>query len=963
MFAASSGRHPTQPIFAAERSPAAAAASRRRVSSSSSSRWLPPSQLQRRAGGRAAQAQEVKDRAKVLFASVSARALLLPSHRHDWVTWVWLWVTCGLIMASYWTTLGEGIAGGDSGKLVAEACRLDALRLTRYPLLTILHRLVIQYLPVAESPAWKANILSAICTTVAAGGLFLCIVLFGQARHRCYHPSMSSTNDSPTTATSTTTLVAAAAAAGLFAWSPLVWRYAVSAEVFALNNALQALLLYTTLRFACSWASQDRRFWACTTALLCGLALANQHRAILVEIPLVFYLAWCLRRDLARRPSAIIIELGRWFIFGLFPFLCALLTVLWRAQVGRLGDMTTWQEIWSQLRQGGFPVLQPASDPDYVTPQESIYRKQGAYLWDLTSRQGQWGLVPLLALSGYVAATVFTAPFLLPPRYRGERLKVTQAADRHIQQILTNMPTFQPSCAHSENTGKQGPYHKAETKARQESQHVVWALGGAWVLSLLAFDFSPSEALHERVELYYSMMARFWMQANLLVFMWVGVGMDWLSCVVARGQWRAGRLQDARSSFNPMSSLTLVVCMVLALWQFQQHYAMSDQHANTYFEKYARSLLAPLPPDSLLLLNHEVQWNSLRYMQSCKNYRMDVTVLNLSLMSLPWWPSSRGRYSGKVIFPGTHYVPENHSLAHGGGAFTMHKFVDANIDRVGGIFVAGNLTFSQTEGQLRSAYTMLPMGLSMQLFRREDVWTMKQWLTRHFEIWHLLQQHPQNLLSLTELPALDKYQRGKWEYEIRRDYLDHLAETAAHALEEAIAHQKLYNGSAGGGNDDMTHHPIKTKMSSMLVLKRFLDAAWSLEMLVAHDPEHTTHTLKNLGLAYFHLLSLSPTVSLAAAEAQLRRVPRASPFNDAALVTTAPQWYRGPGRQETDWRMWLLNRLDDAWRMCLTRPDAQQMPEVGKLQQQHKMVVARMRPLLEKEEDLAARKFRGADDT
>lgn len=904
----------------------------------------------------------MEDEVNLLLAPFSARASTLPSHRHDWVTWVWLWGTCGLIMASYWTTLGKGIAGGDSGKLVAEACQWDTLRPTRNPLLTILHHLFIQYLPLAESPAWKANLVSAICATVAAGCLFLCVVLFGQARHRCYHPSSSSTENSLATAASTTALVAAAAAAGLFAWSPLVWQFAVTAEVFALNNALLALLLYTTLRFACSWTSRDRRLWACTTALLCGLALTNQLGAILFEIPLVLYFAWCLRRDLARRPSAIILELGGWFIFGFSPYFYVPLTVLWRTQAGRFGDVTTLKGLWSQLRQGGFSVLQPASGPDSVTQQEPVWHELGAYAWDLAWRQGLWGVVPLLALLGCVVATVFTAPFLLPPRYRGERAKVTRATDRYIQQIVASMPAAEPSCVHTEKTAEQGPYHKAEAKARHESRQVTWALVGAWVLSLLAFGFAPLVPSRERVDLRHSMMARFWMQANLLIFMWAGVGMDWLSCVVAREQSRVGRRQDARPSFNSMSSLARVVCVVLTLWQFQKHYAMPDQHAKPYFEKYARTLLAPLPPDSVLLVNHDVQWNPLRYMQVCEYYRSDVTVLNLSLMTCPWWALQRGRYGGKVIFPGTHHVPENHPLARGGGAFTTRSLVDTNIDRVGGIFVAGNLTISQAEGQFRSAYTALPMGLSMQLFRHEDVWTMRQWLTRHFEVWRLLQQRSQDLLSLAELPALDTYQKGKWEYEIRRDYLNHLAEAAAHALEEAIALQEQYHRGARGEDGDTAHHLITTKMSSTLVLKHFLDAAWWLEVLVAHDPDHTTHTLKNLGLAYFHLLYLSPTIPVAAAEAQLRRVPRASPFNDAALAINVPQWYRGPGRQETDWRMWLLNRLDEAWTKCLARPDAQHMPEAGKLQQQHKKVVARMRPLLEKEEALATGEFRrGAD--
>lgn len=894
----------------------------------------------------------------LLLAPVAAkadRASALPSQRHDWVTWAWLWATCSLVMASYWTTLGKGIAGGDSGELVADACELHAVESPRYPLLILLHHLFIQYLPLAESPAWKANLVSALCTTLAAGCLFLCVVLFGRARHRCYHPTSSSTEDSSARVTSTTTLVAASATAGLFAWSPMVWRFAVTAEVFPLQSALLALLLYTTLCFACSWTSRDRRLWACSSALLCGVALTSQYRVILFEVPLMLYLAWCLRRDLARRPSAILLELGGWFVCGLLPYLYLPLASWWHTQAGSLADVTQWQFFWDHLRQGDYHSNY-SPFPSSLANQEPIRHKLGMYAWDLAFRQGLGGLVPLLALLGFVAATVFTAPFLLPPRYQGERAKITRATDRHIQQIVADLPAAQPSCVHTRRNADPGPYQKAEIKARHESRQVTWALGGAWVLSLVLFVQASSTLLRGELQ-------RLYMQANLLGFMFGGVGLDWLACVVARGKPRAGgQPRDGLPSSNPLSKLGRVVCVVLALWQFQMHFAVSDKHANTYFEQYARSLLAPLPQDALLLVDHDVQWTSLRYLQACEGHRSDVTVLNLSLLSSPWGTSKRGLSSGKVVFPGTrYYVSEHHFLARTDQAFTARTLVDANIDRVGGIFVAGNLTFPRAEVQLRSAYTGLPMGLSVQLFRHQDVLTMKQWLGRHSEVWRLLQQHPKELLSLAELPALDKYPTGTWEYTIRRDYMAHSAEAAAHLLEEAIALQEQYDRAAV--REDDNNALIATKMSSTLVLKHFLEAAWWLEVLVANDLQHTTHTLKNLGLAYFHLLYLSPTIPVAAAEAQLRRVPRASPFSDEVLATTTPQWFSGRDRHETGWRMWLLNRFDEAWGACLRRPDAQNLPEASKMRQQHQQIMARMRPLLEKEEDITSGGFRRSSDT
>ena len=81
----------------------------------------------------------------------------------------------------------------------------------------------------------------------------------------------------------------AVTAALLFAFSPLVWRYSIEAEVFAVNNFFCALILALAVRFYGAHAARDdaradaSARWG---ALVCGLALTNQQ-TILIFIVVV----------------------------------------------------------------------------------------------------------------------------------------------------------------------------------------------------------------------------------------------------------------------------------------------------------------------------------------------------------------------------------------------------------------------------------------------------------------------------------------------------------------------------------------------------------------------------------------------------------------------------------------------------------------------------------------------------
>lgn len=156
-----------------------------------------------------------------------------------------------------------------------------------------------------------------------------------------------------------------------------------------------------------------------------------------------------------------------------------------------------------------------------------------------------------------------------------------------------------------------------------------------------------------------------------------------------------------------VQGLAIVVAVGLSACQLNRSYPMSDQSQAFYFRDYARALLAPLPADSLLLINYDMQWTSVRYMQKCEDLRPDVTVINLSMMTYQWFKSKRNLYP-HLKFPGGWHSYENSPAVRTKAAFTLSQFVDANIDSHP-IFLSGKLSFKDSVFERK--YEHVPIGL------------------------------------------------------------------------------------------------------------------------------------------------------------------------------------------------------------------------------------------------------------
>ncbi len=187
------------------------------------------------------------------------------------------WLGLALAVSSfllYLRTLAPGILDGDSGEWQYMANILGVAHSTGYPLYLLLAKLV-TLLPVG-TPAWRVNLFSAICASLAVPLVYWLARRVSRSRP------------------------GALIAAAIFALAPTLWASAVEAEVYALNTLLVALTLYFGVRWYDSRQPRDLYLMA----LSFGLALDN-HRVALFVAPGLLLLVWFQRRWLDRRRVAL----------------------------------------------------------------------------------------------------------------------------------------------------------------------------------------------------------------------------------------------------------------------------------------------------------------------------------------------------------------------------------------------------------------------------------------------------------------------------------------------------------------------------------------------------------------------------------------------------------------------------------------------------------------------------------
>ena len=215
-------------------------------------------------------------------------------------------ITGGLMLATaffilYVATLAPDVLPADNGEFQIVAANLGVAHPPGFPLYTLLGHLMTR-LPLAASPAYKVNLLSAVTSSLALALVYLSVYRLGKNQ------------------------LAAATAAIALGTSTTFWAQATTANIRSLTALFVALAIYALIRF---WETRDWRLDPSTSlrarigdwglvifALALGLGLG--HHLSLAFMGLVFGL-FVLTVDpaLARQPR-------RW----LWPLLAGLLGLL-----------------------------------------------------------------------------------------------------------------------------------------------------------------------------------------------------------------------------------------------------------------------------------------------------------------------------------------------------------------------------------------------------------------------------------------------------------------------------------------------------------------------------------------------------------------------------------------------------------------------------------------------------------
>jgi hypothetical protein len=103
--------------------------------------------------------------------------------------------------------------------------------------------------------------------------------------------------------------------------------------------------------------------------------------------------------------------------------------------------------------------------------------------------------------------------------------------------------------------------------------------------------------------LLYGVHQRFWMQPSVILFAMGGIGFNTVMKKISEAIGKSSPLSSAS-----VSHVFLLLSVVLCTSQAHKWFSHADQSEAFYFRDYAKALVDPLPPSSILIINYDMQW-------------------------------------------------------------------------------------------------------------------------------------------------------------------------------------------------------------------------------------------------------------------------------------------------------------------------------------------------------------------
>tara|TARA_Y100000590_G_scaffold263893_1_gene296347 strand:- start:194766 stop:196745 length:1980 start_codon:yes stop_codon:yes gene_type:complete len=193
----------------------------------------------------------------------------------------------------------DSVPGGDSAMFIGAAFSNGVAQPPGYPLITLIYKFLFS---IPGDSVFYINFSSGFFNTAASLILYLLFEKLLECRW--------------------TAIVLAC----FFCVLPIVYRYGVVAEVFALNNFICSTIIYLTY----SYSKDPKAKTIYLGAFFIGLGISNHHSVILVALPCVLYLIFYYKNLLS--PTKLL-KLTSFIILGLSPYLYLLIAPTYAGEI------------------------------------------------------------------------------------------------------------------------------------------------------------------------------------------------------------------------------------------------------------------------------------------------------------------------------------------------------------------------------------------------------------------------------------------------------------------------------------------------------------------------------------------------------------------------------------------------------------------------------------------------------
>ncbi|KAJ9450247.1 Transmembrane protein 260-like protein [Diplonema papillatum] len=539
-------------------------------------------------------------------------------------------LSIGLLSVVVYASSASGtVGGGDSGELLAVAKEFGVAHPPGYPLWVVCTWLL-------DAAGLGMTLLSPI-----AGGM-----------------AVGATHNAALVATDCH--CAGLLAAGVLVLSPCLWRYAVTPEVFALNSLLCAVLLNLGTRYCVR--EEERKQCLYLSALVSGLALCNQHTAVVFIVPaalcIVSHFVWS--DDATRSERAMVL---------LKSTVCLAVGLAFYVQIPLSSWLINSKNSWGAAGEWqGFVthVLREEYGTFSLANQKASYAQT-----HFVDSIADWAV--------HLYGQVSPLPLLLA--------------------VVGFMPE------------------------RSYLYSGFNAVRGLLLLLLVVYlvFFAALGNLPLDTAIFRSVQERFYMQPLLIVALASALG---LSAVVEEAQTAVDRMlrrRARRGSMPPPPAtrpgvmvpppqepwafdvdlvasavvLTWITAGALALWTDM------EQTDNLLVQDFGRAVLSPLDEGCILLTRGDIITNSVRFVQTVQGFRPDCTVLDVEMLRSDWYVPRVRPHHPEVVFPGESYSPS-------AGGFSALRFLTSNARK--SIYVAYSLVTGDKSWM--NVYGRLPVGVA-----------------------------------------------------------------------------------------------------------------------------------------------------------------------------------------------------------------------------------------------------------